>query len=98
MKTKQPECLECEKLSGVADLSQPIGEFLEWLNGQSNVVLAKWVTQRNYFADEENILIPIDESINQLLAEYFDIDLDKVEKERSALLKWIQEQQEMKNG
>jgi len=92
MKTKQPQCPECEKLSDVTDLSQPIGEFLEWLNGQSNVVLAKWVTQRNYFADEENILVPIDESIQQLLAQYFDIDLDKVEKERSALLEYIRKQ------
>lgn len=85
----QPECPECEKLAKVSEESNRIGDFLSWLS-QKDVVLAEW---------EIDWLIPSsyrlsDSGINKLLAEYFEIDLNKVEKERRALLEWLREQHE----
>lgn len=101
----QPECPECEKLTQVSEESQRIGFFLEWLSNQG-IVLSKYDhdfsgTLRDSEGNEEDcdeMLMPAweykgDTGINKLLAEYFDIDLNKVEEERRALLKWLQEQQ-----
>lgn len=82
---KQPECPECEKLSQVADKSQEIGNFLEWL--QETHVICYWDEDYGGYSREYK-------STEKWLAEYFDIDLDKVEEERRALLKWLQEQRQ----
>ena len=83
----QPECPECEKLSRVSEESNKIGEFLDYFIGSKGIILAEW--------DGED-LVPMyqyhgEVGINRLLAEYFKIDLDKVERERRELLKWLQE-------
>lgn len=88
----QPECPECEKLSRVSEEFNKIGDFLSWLS-QKDVVLAEW---------EIDWLIPSsyrlsDSGITKMLADYFGIDLNKVEKERRALLEWVQEQYEENN-
>ncbi len=63
---------ECEKLAEVAPQSQIIGEFLEWLS----------VTKEISFVDRR---IRYD-TTESLLAEFFDIDMEKVEKERSQMI------------
>jgi hypothetical protein len=74
---------ESNKLLAVADISQKIGEFLEWLSGEQGYILAEW--------DENgDKLFPINPDINMLLAEYFNIDMNKVEEERKELLRAIQ--------
>lgn len=68
---------EHEKLKRVADRSQAIGEFVDWLHTQG-VTLAHWhnCTQ----------LVPHGTPIEKLLARYFEIDLDKIEEEKRAML------------
>jgi len=68
---------ECDKLSKVKDKSQIIGEFLDWCNSQG-VHLATYYEDRGLFVDRR--------SIEQVLADYYDIDLDKVEEERRHIL------------
>lgn len=76
----QPATPELEKLASVKDVSQQQGQFLEWLLGEKDLVIAQW--------DEEDWLHPIHVRIEVLLAEYHGIDLAKVEEEKSALLAW----------
>ena len=68
---------ECDKMLKVASDSQKIGEFLEWLQNEREITLCEENGDEFYPAR-----IPIE----RLLAEYFEIDLDKVEAERSAIL------------
>lgn len=82
----QPKCPECEKLKKVSKKSQVIGEFLDWLLGDGEYVIAEIVDD-----DGDENLFPVHESTEQLLAAYFKIDLVKVEKERRALLDCIRE-------
>lgn len=105
MKSLQPACPECEKLSAVAEKSNIIGEFLDYFLPSKGIVLAKYLKEVTYDPDtDEEIeledteyLFPAYEfqtetGINKLLAEYFGIDLNKVEQERMALLEWLREE------
>jgi hypothetical protein len=87
MKNKQPSCPECEKLAAVSKESNKIGEFLEWLTDDNGVTFARWDDNHERWECHSFDYL----SINQLLAEYYDIDLDKVEDERRVLLEWIRE-------
>ncbi len=70
---------ECEKLSAVTSKSRAIGEFLDWLEGEKQLVLAQW-------NNENGRLYGSRHNQEALLAEFFDIDLKEVEKERRAML------------
>lgn len=73
---------EHEKMKKIADKSQTIGEFLEWINqegyaiGEFNRMSGELDTSRK--------------SIQDLLAEFFDIDLNKIDKEKRAMIKSLQ--------
>lgn len=67
--------------------SQYIGEFLEWINSQG-WELAEW-------EDHSDKLNPISSSIKQILAYYCEIDLAKVDQERSQILKYIREKEDL---
>lgn len=84
---QQPECPECEKLTSASEESSKIGNFLDWLS-ENNILLARY-EKCNDFKDE--MLFPVQKSFEQLLSEYFEIDLNKVEQERRALLDWLRE-------
>lgn len=89
----QPPCPECEKLADVSEKSNLIGEFLEWLYSKDLVIAGYEHNGRGW---EELVVVRRYQGtngINKLLAEYYDIDLDKVEKERRALLSWLREVQ-----
>lgn len=73
---------ECDKMLAVKDKSQAIGEFLEWLQGEQEVTLAAYGTERN----TRNRLFPIQTTTEAMLADFFGINLAKVEQERRALL------------
>ena len=79
-----PKTPELNKMSAVKDKSQIIGAFLDQLS-QEGVHLATYEESR---PDEEG-LFPLNQSIEVTLAKYFDIDLDKVERERRAILEHI---------
>lgn len=72
-----PTYPEHDKLRAVKENSQVIGEFLDWLINEQHVVLA---THRGH------ILMPVVSSIQKWLARYFDIDEDRLEDEKRAIL------------
>jgi len=77
-----PATPELDKMQNVKHQSQPIGEFMEWLWSR-HIVLAK------YESDEEMRPRPISYSIEQLLADFFEIDLKKVEEKKRAVLEYL---------
>ena len=81
---------ELEKLQSVKEESQKIGEFLEWLRGR--YVFANWVGNKDEDTNDYmlEILLPDRKSIESILADYFGIDLVKVEKERIKILEKLQ--------
>lgn len=75
---------EHDKLSAIADQSQAIGEFMEWLKDgarpqQPRLFLAHYV-------EGEECPVPLHTPTEDLLAEYFEIDQSKLEQEKRAML------------
>ena len=91
MKSQYPEC---EKMKSVRDESQTIGEFLEWLFDEKGYRLGFYHTHDGETCNKhsdcgmvENYMNPVvGFSIEYILAEYFKIDLKKVEEEKRAML------------
>jgi hypothetical protein len=93
---------ECEKLAAVADKSHTCGEFIDWLRDEHNICLARWAPTEadqvlnrmmdRYARPEKEELLQCFIPIEKLLAGFFQIDMDKVETERRAMLKQIREQ------
>jgi hypothetical protein len=90
------EMPECEKLKAVQEKSQAIGEFLEWLTTEKGYFIQE--SRTRIIPAEDSLsgkaysvqnIGPIRESWERLLAEFFEIDLDKVEQEKRALLEEI---------
>jgi hypothetical protein len=61
---------------------QVLGEFLDHLQ-RSGIVLARWAD------DDRDVLYEISQDNNRLLADFLGIDLDRIERERMALLRWV---------
>ena len=80
--TNQPNTPELDRQAAIAHISQQQGQFLDWLQTEKGYTLAVYMTN-----GED--LLPVHRSIDNLLAEYHDIDLDKVEEERRELLEWL---------
>lgn len=76
---------ESAKLLEVHEQSQAIGEFLEWL-GSQGIILSE------HYADTDR-LWPIHKSFTSLLADFFEIDLNALDKEKQAMLEEYQEMQ-----
>lgn len=87
------EYTECEKMQKVSDKSQKIGQFLEWLREQGLTICE---IQEDFPCEEcgEESMQYVEHyrSIEQRLADFFEIDLDKVEDERQHMLKELQKQ------
>jgi hypothetical protein len=88
MNTSQPKCPECEKLAGVAEESNKIGDFLDWMIDNTSFRVCEY-DSNEYFSSSHF-------QRELLLAQYFDIDLKKVEQERRSLLKWLRSQHRKK--
>lgn len=71
---------EHEKLQAISDMSQAIGEFLVSLEEKG------W-RLCEIPPEYEHTYVPVYYVKEKLLAEYFDIDLDKIENEKRAMLK-----------
>jgi len=80
-KLKTPEL---DKISAVHDKSMAMGDFIEWLKHSRDPPLYLCI----YDEDAEAFFDPMINT-EKLLAEYFKIDLNKVEKERQELLEFI---------
>ena len=79
---------ELDKLRAAAKKSQIIEDFIDWLDEQG-IHLAEYVLVEGIC---DPILMPRTESTVQLLARFFDINLNKVEAKRRQLL------DELRNG
>ena len=87
---------ECEKMKAAQPKSQVIGEFLEWLS-ERGIVLAKLHEHTDGCLDEdgrhnecgcsEEMFYPIHKPTEKVLAEYYNIDLAKVEIEKREMLR-----------
>jgi hypothetical protein len=79
--TIELQTTELDKMHKVHPQSQAVGEFLEWLQ-EENLALCRYdKATRQYY--------PNCTSVEDLLAKHFGIDLDKVERERRAILDGI---------
>jgi hypothetical protein len=74
---------ECDKMLAVKDKSQVIGEFIEWLESKKELSLCRY--EDSEFGD--GVYFPYYMGTEELLAEFFGIDLDKAEKEKKEILK-----------
>lgn len=89
---------EHEKLQDVKIKSQWLGEFLEWLKNEKSFGLYKFEDEvydvpsggrlRNGHGDP--VLVPVHTSTQSILAEFLDIDLIKLEKEKDTMLAEMQ--------
>lgn len=68
--------------------SQVVGEFIEWLTNEKSIRLCR--AQRDP-GPWDDIWLPIQQSNDSLLHEFFGINTDKEEKERQAVLAWIKQ-------
>lgn len=71
---------EHEKIEKVQLESNTIGEFLDWLPSK-DIQLGTWT--------ESGEFIPLHRNIEKLLAEFFEIDLEKIEQEKRAMLELL---------
>ena len=85
MTTKQYP--ECEKLASVSKESNKIGQFMDWLINEKGYELGRWEDIENVELDVTyEGLNPVNLNIESILAEYYNIDMNKVEKERQQIL------------
>ena len=74
--------LEHEKLKEIQKETQLCGEFLEWL--MSKYTFCEYNRHRS---DDNQVLVPAGYINKQkLLAEFYDIDLDEIEREKRQML------------
>lgn len=71
---------EHAKLKALEGANQIVGNFIEWL-GENGYVIGKY--------DDIGDLWPAHRSIEWFLAKHFEIDLDKLEEEKVAMLEEI---------
>lgn len=81
MNNNYPETTELDKIKAVKEDSQIIGEFLEWCEAKQYKVVCDEYRNGTYYYEVG--------SIEQILAEYFDIDLKKVSAEKDAVYEWM---------
>jgi len=83
---KKEEYPEHDKMHLVKDKTQFMGEFLEWLQTEQEIVFGEY-TDKN-----PDTLFPISHrSVEEWLALYFDINLNKIEEEKLQMLKKLRE-------
>ena len=70
---------ELDKMRAARDTSQTIGDFIDWLSYNDMRIC-------DYCDYGEGEYHPTRLTIEQLLAKYYEIDLNKVEEERCAIL------------
>jgi hypothetical protein len=98
MSTEKTPTPELDKARMLQSKSQAVGEFLEYL-GEKGLVICRYALKKDERTDDdeetgykEGDLIPILKSIEQMLADYFEIDLNKMEREKRAILDEIREE------
>jgi len=87
---------EHEKLKKIKDKSQVIGDFMSWLNDIKKLYLCTCtdvaeLDGQDDYGDLEEVFWPAHRDVTKLLGEYFDIDLNKLEKEKVKMLDQIRD-------
>ncbi|RWR30466.1 hypothetical protein D2T29_12405 [Sinirhodobacter populi] len=75
---------EHEKLKAIKPLSQAIGIFIEWL-GQNGMTICS--ENRSPYRPDE--YVPIQRTTEKLLADHFEIDLNRLAAEKEAMLEEV---------
>jgi hypothetical protein len=91
----EPATPECERMKAVAEESNAIGAFLDWL-GDQKIYLVH--TMYDAERGKEIELSGPGCSYEQLLARYYSIDLEKVSRERDAILRYVRARNEQATG
>jgi hypothetical protein len=82
-----PATPECDKIGAIQERSQPMGEFIDWLlHGDYHICTME------EGLDGAVVFRPVYKNVTQWLAEMFDIDLDKVDEEKRAVLQYVRMQ------
>ncbi len=84
---------EHDKLSLVSDKSQTIGEFLAWLEA-GGLGTEYGSVELAFFPLHRGGLAPLMKPKTELLAKFFDIDLDKIEDEKQVMIAEIRASEE----
>jgi len=95
---------EHDKMAKVQKDSQLLGYLIDWMQGRG-YVFAEWQEVDHYRVrtsdtkddeSEDNVvyrhndeLVPVHKTVNQWLAEIYDIDLDKIEDEKQQMFEEI---------
>lgn len=74
---------ECEKLSEHHAQMEIIREFLEWAS-ENGMEFGRW--EPRLTGQVYDNFSPVNQSVDQYLAQYFEIDMAKVDEERRAML------------
>lgn len=90
---------EIDKLRAAKEEAAILSEFLDWLNQDAGFTLCKW---RDFVSHSDEVgdytaegYYPIQKSYEQLLADYFEIDLQKLEQERQEILDNLRKEQSL---
>lgn len=75
---------EHDKMRTIREQSQTIGEFLDWVENEKH-----WSICCLDHASNITDYVPVYKSINILLAEYFNINLETIENEKLQMLEVI---------
>lgn len=81
---------EHEKVAEVHERSQAIGEFIEWLGYEKDIRLCQLGHGDRFW--------PASESIERLLAEHFDIDLEALSQEKDRMVEEARRASRMRGG
>ena len=79
------ERTECDKLLDVKEESMTLSSFVEWLNSKNIAICT--VEKTDGYPREQ--WLPIRKSYEELFADYFEIDLKKLEQEKQEILRNI---------
>lgn len=82
------EAPECDKMIAIQDKSMILSNFVDWL-GSSGYAICTFEETPGYPKEQ---WISIRKSYEKLFAEYFGIDLKKVEQEKRAVLESLRNQ------
>lgn len=91
------ETSELDKMSKVKNQSQKVGEFVDWLQCEKKIVFCKWHEEKGSLFDSDDNCEPFYPGgyypeflqVEKTLAEFFGIDLDKIEKEKLKILEQL---------
>lgn len=83
---------EHDKLKEISEISQSIGEFLDFWNSKG-LSLYEWVKVQDEDDEDrtDSKLLKCNKTIQQLLAEFYEIDLVKLEIEKVKMIEEIRQ-------